>query len=399
MTSNALRRSLALAAFTLLCSEVLAAPKVYVSNFKDSTVSVIDSDSKAVVATVPVAAGPHGMGMSRDGRRVFVTGDDPSSMSVIDTASDRVERTIDVGKSPHGVALTPDGKTLVVGVYGDDRLALVDTASLTVTSTIPVPKPHTISIRPDGKLAYVASQEPGKFALVIVDLAARSVTGTVPLDKPPRDLEFGAGGKALYFTRAGVNTIAVLDPASDKIVAEIPTGASPHLANVFSGATLGTAVVQGPGELLLFDPATNAPIRSIPVGQQPHWMASSDGRSVWVTNEGSNNVTVVDIQSGQTTTVAVGNAPRKVVTQSAAAPRVGISNFLFDPSELIVAPATRVTWINDDGAPHGLRFKDGAPGQDLLLPRAEFSRVFDRPGTFEYVCSVHPYMSGRIVVR
>ena len=108
MTSNALRRSLALAAFTLLCSEVLAAPKVYVSNFKDNTVSVIDSDSKAVVATVPVAAGPHGMGMSRDGRRVFVTGDDSSSMSVIDTASDRVERTIDVGKSPHGVALTPD---------------------------------------------------------------------------------------------------------------------------------------------------------------------------------------------------------------------------------------------------------------------------------------------------
>ena len=78
---------------------------------------------------------------------------------------------------------------------------------------------------------------------------------------------------------------------------------------------------------------------------------------------------------------------------------MAIANFLFEPSELVVALATRVAWINSDGAPHGIQFKDGTAGQDLLLPRAEFSRVFDRPGTFEYVCSVHPYMAGRIVVR
>ena len=140
---------------------------------------------------------------------------------------------------------------------------------------MPVPKPHTIAIRPDGKLAYVASQEPGKFALVVVDLAARTVARTIPLDKTPRDLEFGYDGKALYFTLAGVNAVQVLDPASDKIVAEIPTGASPHIANVFRGAPAGTVVVQGPGELMLFNPATNAALRSIAVGKQPHWVAAA----------------------------------------------------------------------------------------------------------------------------
>jgi len=57
-----------------------------------------------------------------------------------------------------------------------------------------------------------------------------------------------------------------------------------------------------------------------------------------------------------------------------------------------------VVWTNDDGAPHGLAFKDGAAGTDLLLPGAQFARAFAQPGTYDYVCSVHPYMTGRVVV-
>src|SRR5262249_51720069 len=55
-------------------------------------------------------------------------------------------------------------------------------------------------------------------------------------------------------------------------------------------------------------------------GKQPHWATtSSDGKTVYVTNEGSNDLTVVDLATGQTKTVAVGNAPRKVVVQPTAA--------------------------------------------------------------------------------
>jgi YVTN family beta-propeller protein len=383
-----------------------AGPKAYVGNFRDSTVSVIDTGTDAVVATVPVAAGPHGMGVTPDGRFVYVSGDGSSEVSVIEAASDRVTRTINVGKTPHGVAVAPDGRLLLVGVYGEDKVAFIDTATQQVVASVPVPKPHTIAIRPDGKIAYVASQEPGKFALVVVDLGARTVARTIALEKTPRDLEFGYDGKALYFTLAGVNAVQVLDPASDKIVAEIATGASPHIANVFRGAPAGTVVVQGPGELMLFNPATHAAVRSIAVGKQPHWVAASgDGRNAYVTNEGSNDVTVVDLASGQTKSIAVGNAPRKVVVQhavansAAAGARVSIANFAFAPPEITVAAGQSVTWSNDDGAPHGLMYKDGAKGTDLLLPGASFSRNFDKPGSYDYACSVHPYMTGKVVVR
>jgi YVTN family beta-propeller protein len=301
--------------------------------------------------------------------------------------------------------MTPDGGMVLVGVYGEDRIAFVDTATQKIVATAPVPKPHTIAISPDGKLAYAASQQPGKFSLVVVDIATRAPIRTVALEKTPRDLEFGSDGKRLYFTLAGVNAVQVLDPATDKVVADIPTGASPHIANVFRGAPAGTVVVQGPGELMLFDPATNLPLRSVSVGKQPHWVAAAgDGKSVYVTNEGSNDVTIVDLASGQTRTVAVGNAPRKVVVQRAMAAaasnaRISITNFAFAPAEITVAAGQAVTWTNDDGAPHGLAYKDGVQGTDLLLPGQSFSRSYDKAGTYDYICAVHAYMTGKVVVR
>jgi plastocyanin len=79
--------------------------------------------------------------------------------------------------------------------------------------------------------------------------------------------------------------------------------------------------------------------------------------------------------------------------------KVSIVNFAFTPAEITIAPGESVTWTNDDGAPHGLEYHDGAPGTDLLLPGASFSRRFDQPGTYDYNCSIHPYMTGRVVVR
>jgi YVTN family beta-propeller protein len=403
--SRLARLLLAGAALALTSAIASAGPKAYVGNFADNTVSVIDTADGKVVATVPVVQGPHGMAITPDGRTVYVSGDGSSAVSVIDTATDQVVKTIEVGKAPNGVALTRDGKLLLVTVYGEDRIAFLDVATQAVIASVGVPKPHTVSTSPDGKLAYITSQEPGRFALIVVDLATRAIVRTVALAKTPRDAEFGYDGKAFYFTEAGVSAVQVLDPASDKIVAEIPTGVSPHFVNVFRGTTLGMITVQGPGELVLFDPATNRPVRNIAVGKQPHWIdVSGDGKTAYVPNEGSNDVSVVDIATGKTTTIAVGNAPRKIVVQqasaqaSAAGTKVSIASFAFGPQAATVKAGDTVTWSNDDGAAHTVTFKDGSAGAKSLSPGQTFSRVFDRAGTYEYFCSFHPFMTGRVVV-
>jgi len=393
------------AALALASSVALAAPKAYVGNFADSTVSVIDTATNRVVATVPVAAGPHGMAMSADGQKVYVTGDGSSAMSIIDTATDKVSKTVDVGKTPNGVALTPDGKLLLVAVYGEDRVAFYDTASDALIGSVAVAKPHTVAITPDGSLAYVTSQAPGAAALVVVNVAARSVARSIAIAKTPRDGEFGYDGKEFYFTEAGVDAIQVLDPASGKIVAQVPTGASPHFVKLFRDSPLVMATIQGPGQVLLFDPETHQPVKTIAVGKQPHWIAlSGDGKTAYVPNEGTNDVSIVDLAAGTATSVAVGNAPRKVVVQpanaqsAAAGATIKIAGFAFGPQGLTVHAGDKVTWANDDGAIHTVTFKDGSPGATALSPGQSFTRAFDRAGTYDYFCSFHPYMTGTVTV-
>jgi YVTN family beta-propeller protein len=382
-----------------------AAPKAYVGNFADNTVSVVDTATGAVVATIPVAQGPHGMALSHDGRTAYVTGDGSSSLSIIDTVTDRVVKTVDVGKTPNGVALTPDGKLLLVAIFGEDRVAFLDTATQRIVASVAVPKPHTISIAPGGRSAYVTTQQPGHFALTVVDLGKRTVARSIPLEKTPRDAEFSYDGKTFYFTEAGVSAVQALDPASDRIVAEIPTGVSPHFVDVFENQPLGMVVVQGPGEVLLFDPATKKPVRSFPVGKQPHWLAlSGDGKTAYVTNEGSNNLSIVDVATGKTMTIAVGNAPRKVVVQqttgtaAASGANVSIAGFAFGPQTVTVKAGAKITWTNNDGAAHTVTFKDGS-GSKSLSPGDTFTRAFDRPGTYAYACSFHPYMTGTVIVE
>ena len=98
-------------------------------------------------------------------------------------------------------------------------------------------------------------------------------------------------------------------------------------------------------------------------------------------------------------TLAVCAQMAHAATAANEGPKVSIANFAFAPEQITIAPGESVTWTNDDGAPHGLEYHDGAPGTDLLLPGASFSRRFDQPGTYDYNCSVHPYMTGRVVVR
>ena len=75
-----------IAVASIATSTFAAGLKVYVGNFKDNTVSVIDVTSGTVVATLPVAAGPDGVAITPDGASVFISGSNASTMSVIDAA-------------------------------------------------------------------------------------------------------------------------------------------------------------------------------------------------------------------------------------------------------------------------------------------------------------------------
>ena len=96
----------------------------------------------------------------------------------------------------------------------------------------------------------------------------------------------------------------------------------------------------------------------------------------------------------------VGTPSLKANDQPAAAcADVKIDNFSFGPQELKVAAGTTVTWTNRDDIPHTVVSTDGVFKSKVRDTDEKFSYTFDKAGTYPYFCSIHPKMTGKIVVQ
>jgi plastocyanin len=92
-------------------------------------------------------------------------------------------------------------------------------------------------------------------------------------------------------------------------------------------------------------------------------------------------------------------------TAQAAAPAaaedstISIREFMFSPMSLTVTAGTTVHWKNLDAEPHTVRGVDANFRSNPMDQNDTFAYKFDQPGTYRYVCSIHPQMLGTIVVK
>ena len=96
---------------------------------------------------------------------------------------------------------------------------------------------------------------------------------------------------------------------------------------------------------------------------------------------------------------AVAGEMKDASTGNAGQNKIEIKDFAFNPQNITVKSGEKITWINRDEEPHtvvsvGKKFQR-SPGLDT---DQEFSIIAGAPGTYEYFCSVHPKMTGTIVV-
>jgi amicyanin len=79
---------------------------------------------------------------------------------------------------------------------------------------------------------------------------------------------------------------------------------------------------------------------------------------------------------------------------------VKIANFTFAAPVVTVAPGTTVTWVNEDDIPHTVVAADNKAFRSKVLETGDrFSFTFAAAGTFGYYCSIHPHMTGKVVVK
>jgi plastocyanin len=75
-----------------------------------------------------------------------------------------------------------------------------------------------------------------------------------------------------------------------------------------------------------------------------------------------------------------------------------IKKFMFNPMDVTVTAGTDVIWENQDGEPHTVVSLTNDFRSQALDEKDKFSHVFDKPGTYKYICSIHPKMVGTITV-
>jgi amicyanin len=80
---------------------------------------------------------------------------------------------------------------------------------------------------------------------------------------------------------------------------------------------------------------------------------------------------------------------------------VKIDNFSFGPAELKISAGTTVTWVNHDDIPHTVVSTDDPKAfkSKVLDTDEKFSFTFSKAGTYPYFCSIHPKMTGKVIVQ
>ncbi|MFC8447915.1 IPT/TIG domain-containing protein [Kitasatospora sp. NPDC057223] len=287
----------------------------YVTNLRGNSVSVIDTASGTVTATVPVGRFPEGVTQSPDASRVYVVNDGDNTVSVIDTATNTVTATVPVGAVPGPAAVSPDGSLLYVG----DNIApavggvtVIDTATNTVTATFATgSQPFGIAFTPDGAHAYVANFVGSSVS--VVDTATSTVTATIadPNARTPAAVAVSPDGAHAYTANFNSNTVSVIDTATNTITALIPNPGGPEgIAVTPDGAHVYVANANA-NNISVIDTATNTVTGTTAVGSGPVGVAADrTGGRAYVTNSASNTVSVIDTATGTVTgTVPVGTTP------------------------------------------------------------------------------------------
>ena len=117
------------------------------------------------------------------------------------------------------------------------------------------------------------------------------------------------------------------------------------------------------------------------------------GKHVWASSFAAVVITAIALLLAGSPNVAANDQP------SAANAEIKIDNFRFGPQTVTVPVGATVTWTNRDDTPHTVVSTDGVFKSKVRDTDEKFSYTFTKAGKYPYYCSVHPKMTGQIIVR
>ncbi len=295
---------------------VYAAPFAYISNVGDGTVSVIDTATNTVVATVPVGVSPIGVAVNPAGTFAYVANTTSNNVSVIDTGSNTVVATVPAGSAPYGVAVNPAGTFAYVTNTDTNvnTVSVINTATNTLVATVPVGSGPT-GVAVTGAFAYVANTF--SYTVSVINTSTNTVVATVPVGSDPKGVAINTTGTFAYVSNYLSNNVSVIDTSSNTVVQTIPVGSAPYGVAVNPAGTLVYVTNNNSNSVSVINTGNNNVVATVPVGTNPSGVAVNPaGTFAYVANEGTGNIvsvintatnTVVATVQAGTVPVAFGN--------------------------------------------------------------------------------------------
>ena len=266
--------------FAALAQPCFADFAYIVNDASPGTVSVLDTSSNTIVATVTVGNNPTHDTITPNGMFVYVTNSTDNSVSVINTLSLQVIATVTFGTSPTALAMAPNGNTVYVGTSGGNAFA-ISTSSNTIissTSAAPAASVSSLAVSPDETGLYTGYPILNGFRRYTLN-----PDGTI-----------AAGGIAISDNRPQVMTSATT-----------PSGGQ----YVFAGASLGNALEVV--DVKSSSPTFNQIIATVTVGGFPDGIAASpNGEFIYISIDSVGNyINVINTSSFTTFVATITNPP------------------------------------------------------------------------------------------
>ena len=271
-----------------------------------------------IIADITVGNRPTELDITPDGSKVYVGNSFSQTVSVINTVTNMVTATLPAGSRPTGLEVSPNGSEVWVTNRFDGTVTVIDVLSDMVLTTIPnlgIGLVDDVTFTPDGSKAYIVTDNvSGDLKVAVVDVASRNVMGTIRTDHPQEKIHFSPDGTVGYISQltngfpSALSTI-IFDPVTDTydpadIIPDLffsfttNNGATAWSFNSFLDASETTSPF--PSSVILVDIATKTAIDDIPVIPRPalnQGAISQDGGRLYVANNGSDSVTVIDTVS------------------------------------------------------------------------------------------------------
>jgi YVTN family beta-propeller protein len=300
---------------------------LYVANSQGDDLTIVRLPDHQPLGSVKVGAHPHGLAASRDGRWLYVSVESSKDVLVLDTASNQIVWRVPVSDCPNQIALSGDGHHLFVPIRLADYVEVIDTQQRRSIGRIKVGRsPHNTLTSADGRHIYATSMDDHR--VTIIDAASLAVLDTIPCDGIVRPIVVTRDETRMYAALSDLHGFVVADIPNRKVVQRVllppvPEGMEPlvpHTPTHGLGLTpddrllVVTSVV---GNYVgLFAVPGNRLLGTVATGKAPNWVAfRHDGQVCYVSNAGSDDVSVVDFAAcKEVARIPVGTMPKRLVT-------------------------------------------------------------------------------------